>query len=95
MMDLKLITPPTPDLFPLRVSSLLLWRPWDTNEMLQRFNSTSLSFLDPVSLVKRAIPETSPVKVTEILPRLHEGGAYVKFAYPRSMSAADIEGMCA
>ena len=93
-MDLKLITPPTPDLFPLRVSSLLLWRPWDTNEMLQRFNSSSLSFLDPVSLVKRAIPETSPVKVTEILPRLHEGGAYVKFAYPRSMSAADIEGMC-
>ncbi|KAK3898060.1 RNA12 protein-domain-containing protein [Staphylotrichum tortipilum] len=80
------------NLFPLRVSSLLFWRPWDTSEMLKRFNSTSLSFLDPVSLVKRAIPATSPVKVTEILPRLNEGGAYVKFAYPRNMSAADIEG---
>jgi len=82
-----------PDLFPLKVSSVLYWRPWETDELLKRFDSTSLSFLDPVSLVKRAIPESAPIKVTEILPRLKEGGAYVKFRYPSNMSAAEIEGM--
>lgn len=80
------------DLFPLKVSSVLYWRPWETDELLKRFDSTSLSFLDPVSLVKRAIPESAPIKVTEILPRLKEGGAYVKFRYPSNMSAAEIEG---
>jgi hypothetical protein len=80
------------DLFPLKLSSMLLWRPWETTELLKRFDSASMSFLDPISLVKRAIPETAPIKVTEILPRLKEGGAYVKFTYPATVSAAQIEG---
>ncbi|KAL2133448.1 hypothetical protein VTI74DRAFT_2334 [Chaetomium olivicolor] len=79
------------NLYPLKLSSLLLWRPWETEELLKRFDNASLSFLDPINLVKRAIPETIPVKVTEIIPRLKEGGAYVKFAYPATMSAAEIE----
>ncbi|KAK4122519.1 hypothetical protein N657DRAFT_646230 [Parathielavia appendiculata] len=79
------------NLFPLKLSSVLFWRPWETTELLRRFDSASMSFLDPISLVKRAIPESSPIKVTEILPRLKEGGAYVKFNYPATMSAAQIE----
>ena len=81
------------DIFPLKLSSVLLWRAWETNELLRRFNSASLSFLDPVGLVKRAIPESAPIKVTEIIPRLKEGGAYVKFTYPDNISPADIEGI--
>ncbi len=69
-----------------------MWRPRETTELLKRFNSPSMSFLDPIHLVKRAIPESAPITVTEILPRLKDGGAYVKFTYPRSMSAAEIEG---
>ncbi|KAH6851315.1 RNA12 protein-domain-containing protein [Chaetomium sp. MPI-CAGE-AT-0009] len=79
------------NIFPLKLSSVLLWRAWETNELLKRFNSASLSFLDPVGLVKRAIPESAPIKVTEIIPRLKEGGAYVKFTYPDNISPADIE----
>lgn len=71
----------------------MLWRPWETAEVLKRFESASFSFLDPLGLVKRAIPESAPIKVTEIIPRLKEGGAYVKFTYPANMSAAEIEGM--
>ncbi|KAK4156358.1 RNA12 protein-domain-containing protein [Chaetomidium leptoderma] len=79
------------NLFPLKLGSVMLWQSWETSELLKRFNSTSLSFLDPISLVKRAIPESAPIKVTEIIPRLKEGGAYVKFTYPENMSAAEIE----
>ncbi|KAL2018765.1 hypothetical protein VTK56DRAFT_393 [Thermocarpiscus australiensis] len=83
------------NLFPLRLSSLLLWRPWETNRdlhsLLKKFENPSLGALDPISLVKRAIPANIPIRVTEIIPRLKEGGAYVKFTCPEGMSAADIE----
>lgn len=49
--------------------------------------------MNPIGLVRRAIPERVPIKITEIFPRLKEGGAYVKFTYPEGMSAAEIEGM--
>jgi hypothetical protein len=80
-------------LFPLKISSVLLWRPWETAEVLKRFEGASFGFLDPLGLVKRAIPESVPIKVTEIIPRLREGGAYVKFTYPANTSAAEIEGI--
>ncbi|KAK4142812.1 RNA12 protein-domain-containing protein [Dichotomopilus funicola] len=79
------------NIFPLRLSSVLMWRAWETNELLGRFNSASLSFLDPIGLVKRAIPKSAPITVTEIIPRLKEGGAYVKFTYPKDISATKIE----
>jgi len=48
--------------------------------------------MDPMNLVKRAIPEKLPVKVTEIVPRLKDGGAYVKFSHPDEITAEEIEG---
>lgn len=45
-----------------------------------------------MSLVKRAIPESIPLKVTEILPRLKDGGAFVKFSHPDGISAEELEG---
>jgi hypothetical protein len=62
------------DLFPLKVSSVLLWRPWETAEVLKRFEGASFGFLDPLGLVKRAIPESVPIKVTEIIPPLEGRG---------------------
>jgi hypothetical protein len=48
--------------------------------------------MDPMNLVKRAMPETLPMKVTEIIPRLKDGGAYVKFSHPDEITADEIEG---
>ena len=42
-------------------------------------------------LVKRAIPESVPIKVTEILPRLKDGGAFVKFSHPDGITAQEVE----
>lgn len=82
------------NIFPLKLSSWLM-RPWKTDhevsDVLKRFESSSLGVLEPIRLVKTAIPEDLPIKVTEILPRLKDGGAYVKFRYDSSTTAAEIE----
>ncbi|KAI1106759.1 RNA12 protein-domain-containing protein [Jackrogersella minutella] len=83
------------NIFPLRLSGLLRV-PWkspddDLSELMKRFENSTLGILDPISLVKRAIPQEAPVKVTEILPRLKDGGAFVKFTYPANVSAKEIE----
>ncbi|KAH8892490.1 hypothetical protein GQ53DRAFT_764284 [Thozetella sp. PMI_491] len=83
------------NLFPLKLTALT-WRPWestgDLNELMRRFESSSLGMVNPLNLVKRAIPESVPIKVTEIVPRLKDGGAFVKFSHPAAVSASDIEG---
>ncbi|KAF0635146.1 hypothetical protein FPSE5266_11608 [Fusarium pseudograminearum] len=82
------------NIFPLKLSSVLV-RPWksdhDVSDLLKRFETSSLGVLDPIRLVKTAIPEDLPIRVTEILPRLKDGGAYVKFKYNANIDPAEIE----
>lgn len=86
------------DLFPLKLTPVLslLSRRTETDQqltdLLQRFNSSSLGIMDPIQLVKRAIPGNLPIKVTEIMPRLKDGGAFVKFEFDPSLSTSEIEG---
>ncbi|KAI9651385.1 mitochondrial escape protein 2 [Ciborinia camelliae] len=62
-------------------------------DILYRFNNKVFSKYDPLSLVKRAIPSNVPLKVTEILPRLKEGGAFIKFSHDQTITAKEIEGL--
>ncbi|KAG5971990.1 hypothetical protein E4U58_007029 [Claviceps cyperi] len=86
------------NIFPKKLSALLRY-PAETvggmTEMLRRLNSSSGSGdgggLDPIALVKKAIPHDMPLKVTEILPRLKDGGAFVKVQYAASISPQEIE----
>ncbi|KAI0397119.1 RNA12 protein-domain-containing protein [Xylariaceae sp. FL0594] len=87
------------NLFPLRLSSLSRL-PWinpddDLSGLMKRFQSRSLGIMDPISLVKRALPSELPVKVTEIHTRFKDGGAFVKFEYPDGVTAKEIEGRVA
>ncbi len=64
------------DLFPLKFNWTLRV-PWHVEqslpELLKRFNAQDLRAFEPIALVKRAIPASVPIKVTEILPRLKDG----------------------
>jgi hypothetical protein len=64
------------DIFPLKLTWLLRL-PWQVErnlpDLLWRFTNQTLSALEPMALVKRAIPDSVPMKVTEILPRLKDG----------------------
>ena len=50
--------------------------------------------MDPIRLVKTSIPDDMSMKVTEILPRLKDGGAFVKFQHNAEVDPVAIEGMC-
>lgn len=87
------------NLFPLKLTPLMLWRPWfirrDLSDLQKRLEGYSRGLLDPVDLVKRAIPENAPIAVTKIIPRLKDGGAFVKFTHPSDISASEIENALA
>ncbi|KAJ3950513.1 mitochondrial escape protein 2 [Colletotrichum fioriniae] len=83
------------NLFPLKLTYLLR-RSWqsdrDLTDLLKRFDSSGGGLgTDPINLVKRAIPNDLPIKVTEILPRLKDGGAFVKFSHGSDVVPKDIE----
>ena len=44
-----------------------------------------------MTLTERAIPKSLPIKVLSILPRLKEGGAFVKFSHDPQVQAPEIE----
>ncbi|KAK5661019.1 hypothetical protein OQA88_12398 [Cercophora sp. LCS_1] len=69
------------NLFPLKLTPIILWRPWtprqDLSNIQKQIEYYSRGLLDPINLVRRAIPDN--INVTQIVPRLKDGGAFVKF----------------
>lgn len=65
----------------------------DLSELLRRFDNSSLGVIDPIRLIKTAIPADMKLKVTEIMPRLKDGGAFVKVQHDASIPATEIESM--
>lgn len=59
--------------------------------LLKRVNNPNLAAADPISVINRALPEFLPINVTEILPRIKEGGAFVKFSHDGTVSKDEIE----
>lgn len=84
-----------PDIFPLKLQWLFrlpLTNPDESmNELLQRFNSPKIAVADPLRIVRSAVPDKLPIKVTEVIPRLKEGGAFVKFSHDEGTSVSAIE----
>lgn len=60
---------------------------------MRRYDNSSLALFDPLRLIKRAIPDDMLLKVTEISPRLKDGGVFVKVQHDASVSPSEIEGL--
>lgn len=67
----------------------------DLSKLLQRFDKSSLGITNPINLVKRTIPDDGSMKVTELIPRLKDGGCFVKVSHPADASPVDIEAKLA
>ena len=83
------------DVFPMRLKwTLLLPLGLEKSlpELMKRYNSPKLAAIDPINIIKRGIPPKIPIKISEILPRLKDGGAFVKFSYPDGLAPQEIEG---
>lgn len=46
-----------------------------------------------MTLVKRGMPPNLPITVTEILPRLKDGGAFVKFSHAEGVTSQEVESL--
>lgn len=82
-------------MFPLRLNFLLGLPFFNAEKFLPRILNRyqhPIANTDPVTLTERAIPQTLPIKVLEILPRLKEGGAFVKFSHdPAKIKTSELE----
>ncbi|OQV06537.1 RNA recognition motif aka RRM, RBD, or RNP domain-containing protein [Cladophialophora immunda] len=58
---------------------------------LSKVNQPNLALADTSSIIKRALPENLPLHVKTILPRLREGGAFVKFSHEEGITATELE----
>lgn len=61
-------------------------------DLLKRIDHPNLALADPLSLIKRALPGEIPLKIGEVLPRVREGGAFVKFSHDQDVTPDDLEG---
>lgn len=86
------------DVFPLKLS-ILLNLPFrtliDINKFLpnlmKRFDNPEHAAADPGAIAQRASPSSAPFQITNILPRVGEGGAFVKFTHGVGQDAKAIE----
>jgi len=60
-------------------------------ESLKKVNHPDLALAEPSSIIKRALPEKLPLTVTKVLPRLREGGAFVKFTHDEGITVTELE----
>ena len=85
------------DVFPLKLR-LLLSLPFftDPDKSLQRLldqvhHQRTMPAVDPMAISRKALPDFLPIQITKVLPRLKEGGAYVKFTHDPTVSPLEIE----
>lgn len=77
------------DVFPLRLQWTLLL-PWRTG-YIERIQSPSTAGFDPRDIIKKALPNDAPLEVTGVIPRLKDGGAFVRLSHPETVSSIDLE----
>ena len=76
------------DVFPLRLRWYLRLPPLRIDKHFPELTKA----VDPIRTVQRAIPQSLPIKVIEVIPRLKEGGAFIKFSHGPQIQASEIEG---
>ena len=85
------------DVFPLKLRWMLrlpfVHADESIPELMKHLNGPRIAAADPMSIIQRSLPKSLPIKVTEVLPRLKEGGAFIKFAHEPQIESKDIEGL--
>ncbi|KAF2016595.1 escape protein-like protein 2 [Aaosphaeria arxii CBS 175.79] len=79
------------NVFPLRLQKLL-GIPLDASDkapgLFQNFITSTVAGADPAHVLSSA---AKPIKALEVIPRLKEGGAFVKFSHDATTSTSEVE----
>ncbi|SPO03933.1 related to Mitochondrial escape protein 2 [Cephalotrichum gorgonifer] len=78
------------NLFPLKLTRLLSQSWKNQTELAAQLESPRLGIANPVHLIKRATAGL-PMTITEIIPRVKDGGAFVKFTYKGEVTPEEVE----
>ncbi|KAL9123674.1 MAG: hypothetical protein Q9217_006919 [Psora testacea] len=62
-------------------------------QLMAKVDNPDNAATDPTTLAQRAMPSSLPIQIKEILPRIGEGGVFVKFAYSPGQDRKEIEKM--
>ncbi|KAH0538375.1 hypothetical protein FGG08_005024 [Glutinoglossum americanum] len=65
--------------------------PLNIAEILKGANETAGTTADPASIIREAVPSDASFKITNVLPRMKDGGAFVKFSHGQESSTVEIE----
>ena len=76
--------------FPLNFQWLLRI-PFQDEKYIRRLKGPEAAAFDPVKIFHTVFPGSSAPKVTSVLPRLKEGGAFVKFSHDDTVTSDEIE----
>ena len=73
-----------------------MWLPFIDAEkfvprMMKRLKTPNHAAADPENIAERALPRSLPIRVTEILPRVGEGGAFVKVSHKPEQPLTELE----
>ncbi|OJJ44166.1 hypothetical protein ASPZODRAFT_161257 [Penicilliopsis zonata CBS 506.65] len=60
-------------------------------DALKRIDRPHIAASDPVSIIRRALPEKLPLEIKDIVPRVHEGGAFVKYSHGAEVDSTQVE----
>ena len=58
---------------------------------MERFQTLPAAVFNPADMFKSALPSDSPVKITGIIPRVREGGVYVRFSHDATITPKQVE----
>lgn len=76
--------------FPLNFQWLLRI-PFQDEKYIARLKGPEAAAFDPIKIFHTVFPGDSAPKVTSVLPRLKEGGAFVKFSHDDTVTSDEIE----
>ena len=83
------------DVYPLKLNSSFGYVFFHIDQAIprltKRFQHLSIKASETAAITKRALPVHLPIQIQEIIPRLKEGGAFVKFSYDPHIQASEVE----
>ncbi|KAK2770625.1 mitochondrial escape protein 2 [Onygenales sp. PD_12] len=62
-----------------------------SNRIKKRINLPDFAAAEPLTVIERAFPSELRTKITEVIPRLDEGGAFVKFIHDPEVTRTQLE----
>lgn len=82
------------DIFPSKLQWLIgspisLNRPYE--EVLKKINQPNFAASAPIRIIHRALPDSLPLEITEVVPRAKEGGAFVKYTHKPGNAQSDVD----